>query len=119
MNSTPPSLHIYSIYTSYTWSMSPVPACCLQVSPRACHATVRSASLLLLVHGGQHEGDVGGEEVVHLVAEACLAEESASPHQVADGHVEVVGATAPVGDLGERVGSQHLLFVCVCVKVER
>lgn len=46
----------------------------------------------LTVHGGEHEGDVGGEEVVHLVAQGGLTEETAASHQVTDSHVEVVGA---------------------------
>lgn len=46
--------------------------------------------LPLPVHGGEHERDVGGEEVIHLVAETCLAQEPTASHQVADGHVEVV-----------------------------
>ena len=57
----------------------------------------------LTVHGGEHEGDVGGEEIVHLVPEGSLTEEATPSDQVADGHVEVVGATAPVRDLGEWV----------------
>lgn len=60
-------------------------------------------SLLLPVHGGQHEGDVRSEKVIHLVTQTGLAEESTASHQVTDGHVEIVGATAPVGDLCEGV----------------
>ena len=44
----------------------------------------------LAVHGGEHEADVGGEQVVHLVAEGRLTEEAAAPDQVANRHVEVV-----------------------------
>ena len=55
----------------------------------------------LTVHGGEHEGDVGGEEIVHLVPEGSLTEEATPSDQVADGHVEVVGTAAPVRDLGE------------------
>lgn len=46
--------------------------------------------LAVAVHGREHEADVGGEQVVHLVAEGGLAEEPAAPDQVPDGHVEVV-----------------------------
>ena len=60
-------------------------------------------SLRLVIDSGKHEGDVGGQEVVHLVAQAGFAEEPATPYQVSDGHVEVVRATAPVGDLGDWV----------------
>ena len=64
---------------------------------------------LLLVHVGEHEGDVGGEQVVHLVAQGRLAEQLGSPHEVPDGHVEVGVARRPVADAGERVGHQDLL----------
>ncbi len=37
---------------------------------------------LLLVHIGEHEGDVGGEEVVHLVAQARLAQQLRATHQI-------------------------------------
>ncbi len=62
-----------------------------------------------MVHGGQHEGDIRGEEVVHLVTQRGLAEEAAASHQVPNGHVEVVGSRTPVGDLGEGVHSQDIL----------
>ena len=64
---------------------------------------------LLLVHVGEHEADVGGEKVVHLVAEAGLAEKLGAADEVADGHVEVSVAAGPVGDPCEGVGHQHLL----------
>ena len=64
---------------------------------------------LLLVHVGEHEADVGGEQVVHLVAQGGLAEQLGAPHQVPDGHVEVGVAAGPVGDPGEGVGHQHVL----------
>ena len=81
--------------------------CCVSyssVSPGSL-AVTSPAPLLppLAVHGGEHEGDVGGEEVVHLVPEGGLAEQATPTDEVADGHVEIVGATAPVGDLGEGV----------------
>ena len=63
----------------------------------------------LAVHVSEDHGDIGGEEIVHLIAEARLTEEPASSNQTPDCDVEVVGATAPVGDLGERVGSQNFL----------
>ena len=64
---------------------------------------------LLLVHVGEHEGDVGGEEVVHLVAERGLARQLGAPHQVSDGHVEVGVPTRPVGDPSEGVSHQNIL----------
>ena len=57
----------------------------------------------LTVHGGEHERDVGGEEIIELVPEGSLTEEATPSDQVADGHVEVVGTTVPGRDLGERV----------------
>ena len=65
----------------------------------------------MFVHVGQHERDVGGEKVVHLVAEGGLAQQLGPSHQVADGHVEVGVAAGPVGDAGERVGDEDLLRV--------
>ena len=63
----------------------------------------------LLVHVGKHEGYVGGEEVVHLVAERGLAQQLGAPHQVTDGHVEVGVPTRPVGDPCEGVSHQNIL----------
>ena len=64
---------------------------------------------LLPIHVGEHEADVGGEQVVHLVAEGGLAEQLGAPDQVPDRHVEVRVARGPVGDAGERVRHQDLL----------
>ncbi len=66
---------------------------------------------LLLVHIGQHERDVGGEEVVHLVAQRGLAEQLRAAHKVADRHVEVGVAGGPVGNPGKRVCHEYLLKV--------
>ena len=63
----------------------------------------------LSVHAGQHERDVGGEEVVHLVAEWSLTQQFGAADQVADGHVEVRVARWPVGDASERVRDQDFL----------
>ena len=38
---------------------------------------------LLLVHVGEHEADVGGQQVVHLVAQRGLAQQLGPTHQVA------------------------------------
>ena len=65
---------------------------------------------LLFVHGIEHQTNVRGEEVVHLVAQGCLAEQAAAPYQVTYGDVEVVTATAPVGDLGEGMCVQYSLL---------
>ena len=67
--------------------------------------------LLLLggVCGGEDVGDVGGEQIVHLVAQRGLAEELGAPDEVADGHVEVSVATGPVGDPGEGMSDQDVL----------
>ena len=37
----------------------------------------------LLVHVGEHEADVGGQQVVHLVAQRGLAQQLGPTHQVA------------------------------------
>ena len=58
-----------------------------------------AGGLPLFVDGGEHERDVRGQQVVHLVGQAGLAEQPTTPYQTADGHVEVVGTTTPVGDL--------------------
>ena len=91
--SGPPARPVGGVHTTADLTWSP-----------PCHSTPRTFGGVV-VHGGQHEGDVGGEKVIHLVAQAGLTEQSATPYQVADGHVEVVGPTAPVGDLGKGVDS--------------
>ena len=48
-----------------------------------------AGGLPLFVDGGEHERDVRGQQVVHLVAQAGLAQQSTTPYQTADGHVEV------------------------------
>jgi hypothetical protein len=63
----------------------------------------------LLAHVGQHEGDVGGEQVVHLVPQRGLAQQLGPSDEVADGHVEVGVARGPVRYPGEGVGHQDLL----------
>lgn len=63
----------------------------------------------LSVHVCQYHGDVGGEQVVHLVSEARLAEQPAASNQTTDGDVEVVWSAAPVGDLREWVGCENFL----------
>ena len=63
----------------------------------------------MLVHVCQHERDVTGEEIIHFVAEAGLAQQLGAAHQVADGHVEVGVPTGPVGDACEGVGDQNIL----------
>ncbi len=73
------------------------------------HSTAGPTGFPLSVDGGEHEGDVGGEEVVHLVAQTGLTQEATTPHQTANGHVEVVGAATPVGDFGERVNVEDFL----------
>ena len=63
----------------------------------------------LFVHICQHQTDVGGQQVIHLVAKRRLAEQLGAPDQVADGHVEVSVATGPVGDAGEWMSYQDVL----------
>lgn len=41
--------------------------------------------------------------------QGCLAEQLASPHQIADRYMEVRVATAPVGDLGEGMSDENIL----------
>ena len=45
------------------------------------------------VRGGQHMSNVGGQEVVHLVAQGGLAQQLGPSDQVPDGHMEVGVAT--------------------------
>ena len=63
----------------------------------------------LSVHVGEHHRDVRGKEVVHLVAEAGLTEKPASSNETTDGDVEIVRATAPVGDFREWMGGKNFL----------
>ena len=65
-----------------------------------------AGGLPLFVDGGEHERDVRGQQVVHLVAQAGLAQQSTTPYQTADGHV---GTTTPVGDLCKWVYIQDSL----------
>ena len=63
----------------------------------------------MFVHICQHQTDVGGQQVIHLVSQRRLAEQLGAPDQVADGHVEVSVATGPVGDAGEWMSYQDVL----------
>lgn len=58
----------------------------------------------MFVHVRQQEADIRGKQVIHLVAQGRFAEQLVAPHQVANGHVEVRVAAAPVGDAGKWVG---------------
>ena len=68
-----------------------------------------AGGLPLFVDGGEHERDVRGQQVIHLVAQAGHAQQPTTPYQPADGHVEVVGTTTPVGDLCKWVYIQDFL----------
>ena len=81
----------------------------LTVHSLSCQARSLNPHGLLLVHVGEHERDIAGEEVVHLVAERGLAEQLGAPHQIADRHVEVRVAGGPVGNARERVRHQNIL----------
>ena len=63
----------------------------------------------MFVHICQHQTDVGGQQVIHLVPQRGLAEQLGAPDQVADGHVEVGVATGPVRNPGEWMSDQNLL----------
>ena len=52
-----------------------------------------------------HAVDVGGQQVVHLVAQGRLAQQLRALDKVANGHVEVSVTTRPVGNLAE--GKRH------------
>ena len=64
----------------------------------------------LLVHVGQHERNVGREQIVHLVAEGGFAEQLRAAHQIADRHVEVGVTGGPVRDARERMRYQDVLW---------
>lgn len=63
----------------------------------------------MLVHGIQHQRDVGGEQIVHLVAERGFAKQFRSSYKITDSHVEVSIARRPVGDARERMSHQYVL----------
>ena len=63
----------------------------------------------MFVHICQHQTDVGGQQVIHLVPQGCLAQQLGAPDQVADGHVEVSVATGPVRNPGEWMSYQDVL----------
>ena len=91
------------------------PFLCLTKPP-----SLKSDILLLLHHGSaphrplfvdvlHHAVDVGGQQVVHLVAQRGLAEQLGALDKVAYGHVEVGVATGPVGNLAEGKRDQNIL----------
>ena len=63
----------------------------------------------MFVHICQHQTDVGGQQVIHLISQGCLAKQLGASDQVTDGHVEVSVATGPVGDPGEGMSDQDVL----------
>ena len=63
----------------------------------------------MFVHICQHQTDVRGQQVIHLVSQRRLAQELGAPDQVPDGHVEVSVAAGPVGDPGEGMSDQDVL----------
>ena len=63
----------------------------------------------MFVHVGQHETDVGCQQVVHLVPQRCFTQQLGSSDQVTNGHVKVSVTTGPVGDPGKWMSDQHLL----------
>ena len=65
---------------------------------------------IVVVDVGKHEADVGGEEVVHLLAEAGLADQPwAAQGVTADEHGEEARGRRPVGDPREGMCHQDLL----------
>ena len=63
----------------------------------------------LLVHVGEHEADVGGEQVVHLVSQRGLEGELGEGGGVPDGEAEGGWGAGPVHDVGEREGGEYFL----------
>ena len=54
-------------------------------------------------------GNVGGEQVVHLVGQACLEHQLGVGGGVANCQVEEVGSADPVYDVAEGEGGQQIL----------
>ena len=66
-----------------------------------------------LVRGGQDVGDVGGQQVVHLVAQGGLEHQLGVGGGVPHGQVEEGGSTDPVNDVTEGKGGQQVLKIKV------
>lgn len=95
------------------------PFLCLTKPP-----SLKSDILLLLHHGSaphrplfvdvlHHAVDVGGQQVVHLVAQRGLAQQLGAFDKVAYGHVEVSVTTRPVGNLAEGKSHENILRLFV------
>ena len=63
----------------------------------------------LFVHVGQHQADVGGQQIVHLVAQGGLTQQLGAPHQVTYRHMEVCVAAGPVRDPRKRMSDKDVL----------
>ena len=63
----------------------------------------------LFVHVGQHQADVGGQKIIHLVTKGCFTQKLGSSDQVSDGHMEICVATRPVGYPSKGVRDQDIL----------
>ena len=63
----------------------------------------------LLVDVLHHTVDVGGQQVVHLVAQRSLAQQFGALDEVPNGHMEVRVTAGPVGNLAEGKGHQNIL----------
>ena len=62
--------------------------------------------LFLGVLRGEHKGNVGGEEVVHLVGQGRLQGQLGEGGRVPHGEAEAGGGAGPVHDVGQGQGGQ-------------
>lgn len=63
----------------------------------------------LLIHIREHQRNVGGQEVIHLVTQRGFAKELRTAHEVSYRHVEVSVARRPIGDSCEGMCDQYVL----------
>lgn len=63
----------------------------------------------LLIHIREHQRNVGGQEVIHLVTQRGFAKELWTAHEVSYRHVEVSVAGRPIGDSCEGMCDQYIL----------
>ena len=73
------------------------------------HQLLLDPHWLLLVHVGQHQRNVGGQEVVHFVAQRRLTQQFGASNQVTNGHVEIGVTRWPIWNSGKWMGHQDFL----------
>lgn len=63
----------------------------------------------ILVHVGQHKRYIWCEQIIHLIAQRCLAQQLRATHQITDGHVEIRISRWPVRDARKWMRNEYIL----------